>query len=89
VEWLTARFGGVADPETRQAILLALATSRTETAIQFLLGVIRDGSAQTSAMAVSAMEVNRTDRRIQGEVEEAIRGRGTTQATKNDGLRHS
>ncbi len=94
VEWLKERFAGVADPETRQSILLALATSRTEIAIEFVLGVIRSGSAQTSAMAVSAMEVNRTDRRIQEGVEEALRSRQglleteKPQATKNDGLRH-
>jgi HEAT repeat protein len=77
IDWLTERFEGVAHLETRQSILLSLATARTEAAIEFLLGVIRDGSAQTSAMAVSAMEVNRTDRRIQEEVEKAVRARST------------
>jgi HEAT repeat protein len=75
IDWLKERFESVADPETRQCLLLALATSRTETAIEFLLGVIRRASAQTSAMAVSAMEINRTDRRMQEEVETAIRAR--------------
>lgn len=76
IDWLKERFESVADPETRQCILLSLATSRTEAAIGFLLSVIRDGSVRTSAMAVSAMEVNRTDRRIQEEVEKAVRARG-------------
>jgi HEAT repeat protein len=76
VDWLKERFEGVAHLETRQCILLSLATSRTESAIEFLLGVIRDGSAQTSALAVSAMEINRTDQRIQGDVEKAVRARG-------------
>ena len=75
VEWLKQRFGGVADPETRQCILLSLATSRTEAAIEFLLGVIRSGSAHTSAMAVSAMEINRADQRIREEVEKAVQAR--------------
>jgi HEAT repeat protein len=75
IDWLKERFEGLAHVETRQCILLSLATSRTEAAIEFLLGVIRDGSAQTSAMAVSAMDVNRTDRRIQEEVEKAVRAR--------------
>jgi len=72
IDWLKERFEAVAHPETRQCILLSLATSRTEAAIEFVLGVIRDGSAQASAMALSAMEVNRTDRRIQEEVEKAL-----------------
>jgi len=63
------------DGETRQAILMALATARTEAAIEFVLGVIRSGSVQSSEMAVSAMEVNRGDRRIQLEVEKALRER--------------
>jgi HEAT repeat protein len=75
IDWLKERFEAIAHVETRQCILLSLATSRTETAIEFVLGVIRGGSAQTSAMAVSAMEVNRTDRRIQEEVEKALQAR--------------
>jgi len=75
VDWLKERFAGVADLETRQCILLSLATSRTEAAIEFLLGLIRDGSAQTSATAVSALEINRADQRMQEEVEKALRAR--------------
>jgi HEAT repeat protein len=75
VDWLKERFDGVAHLETRQCILLSLATSRTESAIEFLLGVIRDGGPQTSAMAVSAMEINRADRRIHEGVEKALQSR--------------
>jgi HEAT repeat protein len=75
VEWLKERFTGVADAETLQCILLSLATSRTEAAIEFLLGVIRSGNAHRSAMAVSAMEINRADQRIHEEVEKALRAR--------------
>jgi HEAT repeat protein len=82
VEWLKERFEGVAHLETRQCILLSLATSRTEAAIEFLLGAIRNSSAQTSAMAVSAMEINRADRRIQDEVEKALRARSGPDLTQ-------
>lgn len=75
VEWLKQKFARTADVETQQAVLLALATSRTEPAIEFLLGVIRSGSEQASAMAVSAMGVNIGDRRIQEEVEKALKQR--------------
>jgi HEAT repeat protein len=77
VEWLKERFEAIAHLETRQCILLSLATSRTEAAIEFLLGVIRDGNPQTSALAVSAMEINQADRRIKDEVEKALRARRT------------
>jgi len=75
VDWLRKRFDEVADGGSKKAILLALATSRTEPAIEFVLDVIRNGSGKASAMAVSAMEVNRGDRRVQEEVEKALRER--------------
>lgn len=75
IEWLTERFARVADVETRQCILLSLATSRTEPAIAFLLGLILDGSGSSSEMALAAMEINRADRRIQEEVDQALRAR--------------
>jgi HEAT repeat protein len=75
IEWLKERFASIADMESRQCILLSLATSRTEAAIGFLLDVIRDGSDRTSAMAVSAMDINRADRRIQEEIDKAIQSR--------------
>jgi hypothetical protein len=75
IDWLTQRFTDVADVETRQCILLSLATSRTEAAIEFLLSLIREGSDRTSSMAVSAMEVNRADPRIHEEVDKALRAR--------------
>jgi HEAT repeat protein len=75
VEWLKEKFARAADGETRQAVLLALATSRTEPAIEFVLNVIRSGSEQTSAMALSAMEVNMGDRRIREEVAKALKQR--------------
>jgi HEAT repeat protein len=77
VEWLIKRFDEIAHGDTRRCMLLSLATSRTDAAIQFLLGVIRNGSARTSAMAVSAMEINRADHRIQEEIERALQARAT------------
>jgi HEAT repeat protein len=75
VEWLKERFTRVADVETRQCILLSLATSRTEAAIAFLVELIRDGSGSSSELAVAAMDINRTDRRLQEEVKQALRER--------------
>ena len=75
VDWMIERFQHVADVETRKSLLLSLATSRTEAAVGFVLQLIREGSAQISDFAVSAMEVNRGDGQIQGRIDEALRNR--------------
>ncbi len=88
VDWLKQRFENLAGAEMKKAILLALATSRTEPAIEFVLDVIRNGNAQASAMAVSAMEVNRGDLRIREAVEAALRGRQAERAAAADSARY-
>ena len=75
IEWMIERFAQVADMETRKCILLSLATSRTEAAIAFVAGQIREGSGQISEFALSAMEVNRGDPQIQARIDDALRGR--------------
>lgn len=77
IAWLKSRFGQVVDPETRQSILLALASSRTETAMAFLLDIIRNGSGRSSQIAVSAMQVNSADPRIREEIAAALRERSS------------
>lgn len=72
IEWLKSRFGQVVDSETRASILLALAASRTEAAIDFLLDVIRNGSSRSSQIAVSAMQVNSADPQIQEKIQAAL-----------------
>jgi hypothetical protein len=62
----------VVDSETRASILLALAASRTEAAIDFLLDVIRNGSSRSSQIAVSAMQVNSADPQIQEKIQAAL-----------------
>jgi len=76
VDWLTRRFEKFASQQLKKAVLLALATSRVEAGIEFLLNVIRQWDEKTAAMAVAAMEVNRGDAKLQEEVERALRGRG-------------
>jgi hypothetical protein len=74
VDYLCYRFAAVADRETRSCILLALSTSRTDAALEFILGIIRDANPSTSAMAVSAMELHR-DEMLRVEVERALQAR--------------
>jgi HEAT repeat protein len=77
VEWMIERFQAVADMETRKCILLSLAASRTEAAVGFVLQLIREGSAQISDFAVSAMEINRGDGQIQARIDEALSDRSS------------
>ncbi|MGA2712789.1 MAG: hypothetical protein ABSG41_06760 [Bryobacteraceae bacterium] len=75
IEWMQNRFQQIASAEMRKCILLSLATSRTDAAIDFLLGLISTGSPQVSAFALSAMEINRGDELIHQRVEKALRER--------------
>ena len=68
-------FGRTADPEVRRCLLLSLATSRTESAKEFLLDLIRNDTAQTASQVMEAMSVCRTDPRTSQEIEEAWRSR--------------
>ena len=75
IEWLTARFTRVADADTKKCIVLALASSRTEAAMDFVLGIIRTASAPTAIMAISAMSVYRDDPRLRQAIEAAAQSR--------------
>jgi HEAT repeats len=55
VEWLKARFGRVADAESKKILILALASARTEIAMDFLLDVVGNSSLPAATIAASAM----------------------------------
>ena len=55
VEWLKTRFGRVADAESKKILILALASARTESAMDFLLEVVRTGSLPMATIAASAL----------------------------------
>jgi HEAT repeat protein len=74
VDWLMNRFGEVASAQVRKQILLSLAASRTEAAIEFLLRIIRYESDQASSAACAAMEIHR-DERLRERIDEALRVR--------------
>jgi HEAT repeat protein len=74
-EWMQQRFQQIAHAEMRKCILLSLATSRTEPAIDFLLDLIGTGSPQVSQSALSAMEINRGDELIERRIDKALRER--------------
>jgi hypothetical protein len=85
VEWLKARFENVADRDTKQSIVLALASSRTTVAMEFVLDLIRNESAHTAIMAVSAMSVYRNDPRLREEIVKAAESRSDGAAVLRGG----
>lgn len=76
VEWLKERFDRTMKIPERKCILLSLASSRTEAGVEFLIGVVRDGSAQISEAALAALEMNgallQGDERVRAAVEAAL-----------------
>lgn len=78
VEWLTGLFGRTAAPGMRKCILLSLATSRVEAAMDFLLELIREGSETTANLAESALAIHGRDEQLRGRVEAARAARGRT-----------
>jgi hypothetical protein len=75
IEALKGLFSSTADPEIRRFILLSLATSRTEAAIEFLVSLIRGGSAQTAIQVVRAMAIHRNDMKIRAGITAAVEAR--------------
>jgi HEAT repeat protein len=64
------------NPQTRDAVLLrAVSSSRDETALSFLLDVVRDGISRDSAAAVEALALHKDSPEIQARVEDATRAR--------------
>jgi len=81
VEWLVAEFAKTADPAGRKCILLSLSTSRVEAAISFLLGLISNGSASASALAIDALSLHNRDERLRAQIEQAASSRSGASTT--------
>jgi HEAT repeat protein len=76
IGWLGQRFGQIADHDTKKCILLAMASSRTEPAIEFLLDLIRKGPDATAAMAISTMSIYNSDPVLRELIGKATASRG-------------
>lgn len=66
-----------ARPSVRQAVILALATSRRDEAFDLLLDVVASGSATDSSAALEALRLYPHDEALQRRVQDAIGRRGT------------
>jgi HEAT repeat protein len=71
IDLLQSRFERTTDPAAKKCILLALATSRTEAAIEYLIRVIRTAAAATAEAAAAAMSIHEGDPRIREAIEQA------------------
>ena len=71
IEMLMARFERTADPAAKKCILLALASSRTEAALDYLINLIRTGSDGTADAAGEALSIHLGDERIRQAMEQA------------------
>ena len=74
-KWDSTAFG-----EIRERVLHAMAASRTDKAIEFLMGLVKDEPERTAALAVKALSIHRRDSRIISMIEEAGRLRLDLQA---------
>ena len=59
----------------RKVLLTALASSRLEDAISFLISVVRDGRVKTAADALEALSVYKTNDRLLALIRDAVSGR--------------
>jgi hypothetical protein len=75
IEALQDLFSRTADPEMRRTILLSLATSRSEKAMEYLSSLIRESSVSTATLALRAAAIHRADERVRAEVSRAVKAR--------------
>ena len=69
------RFQSIADMETRKSILLLAFHFPHRSCGRFCTRSVREGSAQISDFALSAMEINRGDGQLQARIDDALRNR--------------
>jgi hypothetical protein len=66
----------------RPVLLLAMACSRLEPAIAFLIAIVEEASAQTAAQAIEALAPYRSSERISSALEEVVRQRNKQALTE-------
>jgi len=85
IEWLKERFDQTAHLETKKYLVVALASSRTEAAMAFVLELIREGTRSAAAMAISALSVYHNDRGLREEIVRAAESREDGMALLREG----
>lgn len=69
---LRREWGRSHDADSRRTVLLALVTSRSEGALDFLLSLVSEGEPREAREALSALAIHRHDGRIRERVEAAV-----------------
>jgi hypothetical protein len=69
---LTEKWSRTIDADTRKLLLTAIASSRLEEAIDFLLSIVTDAAAPTAALALEALAPYRNRERVSTAVSEAV-----------------
>jgi HEAT repeat protein len=77
IDALREKWGRTAHGPIRKTLLLALATARQDSALEFLLSLVADGDSRVASEVVSALRAYRNDERVRKALEEAIEKRGT------------
>jgi hypothetical protein len=75
VEILFNALARARDPYFRKTVLRAISASRQEKAIEFLLGLVREGIRADADAAMEALELHRESAEIRAAVEAAVRDR--------------
>ena len=60
----------------RKTLLLALATARQDSALEFLLSLVADAEPRVALDVISALRTYRNDERVRKSLEEAVQKRG-------------
>jgi len=76
VEILLKALPRARDPYFRKTVLRALSASRQEKAMEFLLGLVREGLRADMDAALEALELHRESAEIRAAIEAAMRDRG-------------
>jgi HEAT repeat protein len=64
------------DAEFAGVLLMAMASLRSDAAMDFLLGLIRDGNLRTASAAITALKVAKSDARVRTRIEVILSERG-------------
>lgn len=76
IELLKEKWQRAVPSATRKTILLALATSRDEAALTFLIAQVNEASVQTAAEIITALALHKSSDRIRQELSGAVDRRG-------------
>jgi HEAT repeat protein len=75
-EALRRQWSPALGPDFLKVLLMAMASLRSDAAMDFLLGLIRDGNVRTASAAITALKVAKSDTRIRTRIEATLAERG-------------